>query len=107
MRVVDIPCEVVVERSEVPAELRCVALSIRGARIEAGVAPACGELVVLTFTPPSARAPLTFFARVRQVTRRGRAVRGFGVEFLDASPSDRAALREALAQVDATAADAA
>jgi hypothetical protein len=95
---VDILCEVMTNRSELAALLRCTDLSLGGARIRSGIAPAEGELVVLSFKPPCERRELTLFAQVRHVVRRGRAVHGFGVEFLRTSERERRVLRDALGQ---------
>ena len=95
---VDIACEVMTNRSELAALLRCTDLSLGGARIRSGIAPAKGELVVLSFKPPSERQELTLFAKVCHVIRRGRAVRGFGVEFLRTSARERQALSVAMGQ---------
>ena len=95
-RAVDIACEVMTNRSELAALLRCTDLSASGAMIRSGIAPAEDELVVLSFKPPSERREVTLFARVRHVVRRGRAVRGFGVQFLRTSARERRLLRDAL-----------
>ncbi|MBW2456579.1 MAG: PilZ domain-containing protein [Deltaproteobacteria bacterium] len=95
---VDIACEVMTDRSELAALLRCTELSMSGARIRSGIAPAQGELVVLSFKPPCERKELTLFAKVCHVVRRGRAVRGFGVQFLRTNHRERCALRDALGQ---------
>ncbi len=95
---VDIACEVMTDRSELAALLRCTDLSLGGARIRSGIAPDKGALVVLSFKPPSERRELTLFAKVRHVMRRGRAVRGFGVEFLRPNERERRVLRDALGE---------
>jgi hypothetical protein len=97
-RDVDIPCEVMTNRSELGALLRCTDLSANGALIRSGIAPDEDELVVLSFRPPTERRELTLFAKVRHVVRRGRAVRGFGVEFLRTSDRERRVLRDALGE---------
>jgi len=95
---VNIPCEVMTDRSELAALLRCTDLSPGGARIRSGIAPSKGELVVLSFRPPCECRELTLFAKVCHVVRRGRAVRGFGVEFLRTSAREQRLLRDALGQ---------
>ncbi len=95
-RAVDLACEVMTKRSELAALLRCTDLSVSGARIRSGIAPEMGELLVISFKPPCERSELTLFAKVRHVVRRGRAVRGFGVEFLRTSARERLMLRDAL-----------
>ena len=89
-------CQVITDRSEVAAELHCSDISLHGARVESGLSPAKGEVVVLSLTPSRGGAELTLFARVTHVIKNGFSVRGFGVEFVSASASDLALLEEAL-----------
>ena len=93
---VDIPCQVMTERSQVAAELRFVDLSVAGGRIESGLAPAAGEVIALSFTPDSVERELTLFARVTHVMKRGFSVRGFGVRFVGLSEAEQRALERGL-----------
>ena len=100
-RAVDIACEVITDRSEQGALLRCTNLTRHGARIESGIAPAEGEVVVISFHPPGRRSPLTLFARVQHIVKRGWAVLGFGFEFQGASLYERTILHDALRELPA------
>ncbi len=96
------PVEIIAPGWDEPVTLVADDLSPSGAYIESDLLPEPGEHVVCSFHlgGPKRGTSYSFFGQVKRInwTRRVTDVRpaGFGIEFVDASPKERIAIRSAL-----------
>lgn len=99
-RSIETPVEIITSFWDEPVDLIASDLSPRGAYLESELMPEPGEHVVCSLELEHCTRDFCFFGEVTRINLNRRksdgGKPGFGIEFLDCTPLDRLAIREAL-----------
>ncbi len=96
-RTVELFCEVVAPHADRPEQALCTDLSERGMSLLSDVPLDVGDVVSISFAPPSRSIQLTLFGRVRRSFLDLDAEQfDSGIEFVQLSAFERKTLRDAL-----------
>ncbi len=92
-----LPMEIISSFADEPFCLTATNLSPRGAYLESELLPDLGEHLVCSFDLENAFCLFGEVSRVNLMRRKWETGRpGFGIQFLDATPKERLAIRQAL-----------
>ena len=99
-RTIGTPIEIITSFWDEPVDLIASDLSPRGAYLESELMPEPGEHIVCSLELDNGIQEFCFFGEVTRVNLNRRATDGgrpgFGIQFLDCSPLERLAIRDAL-----------